>query len=61
MPSPTRFAEILRRAGLNVKRHSELFAPDCPDDVWVEAVGKEGWVAVTHDARIRYKPMSWLL
>jgi hypothetical protein len=51
-----RFPDILSVAGLNVRRHKELFAPDCPDDVWLEAIGKEGWIAVSHDTRIRYKP-----
>jgi hypothetical protein len=52
----TRFPEILVSAGLTVRRHRELFPPDCSDDVWLEIVGKAGWIAVTHDARIRYKP-----
>jgi hypothetical protein len=24
--------------------------------VWLEEVGKRGWIALTHDRRIRYKP-----
>jgi hypothetical protein len=48
--------EILRDAGLSVERHADHFAPDASDEVWLETVGREGWVAVTHDARIRYKP-----
>lgn len=51
-----RFPEILGAAGLQVERHANHFAPDCPDPVWLEEVGKRGWVAVTHDTRIRYKP-----
>ena len=50
------FPEILREAGLSVERHSDHFAPDRPDEEWLEAVGREGWIAITHDARIRYKP-----
>ena len=52
----TRFPDILAQAGLSVRRHRDLFPPDCPDEVWLEAVGREGWIAVSHDARIRYKP-----
>lgn len=52
----TRFPAILAEAGLTVNRHSDLFPPDCPDEVWLEDVGKKGWIAVTHDSRIRYKP-----
>ncbi len=52
----TRFPDILTDAGVNVRRYRDLFPPDCPDDIWLEAVGKEGWIAVSHDTRIRYKP-----
>ena len=50
------FPNILRDAGLTVVRHSELFPPDASDEQWLERVGAEGWIAVTHDWRIRYKP-----
>jgi hypothetical protein len=52
----TRFPNILADAGLSVRRHSDLFPPDCPDDIWLEAIGSEGWIAISHDTRIRYKP-----
>lgn len=52
----TRFPEILVAAGLEVRRHRDRFPPDCPDEVWLEAVGREGWIAISHDTRIRYKP-----
>jgi hypothetical protein len=51
-----RFAEILRSSGLTVERHADHFAPDTADEVWLEEVGKRGWIALTHDRRIRYKP-----
>jgi len=51
-----RFPEILAAAGLEVRRHRDHFPPDCPDEVWLEKVGKAEWIAVSHDARIRYKP-----
>jgi hypothetical protein len=51
-----RFPEILRANGLNVERHADHFAPETPDAVWLEEVGKRGWIAITHDQRIRYKP-----
>jgi len=50
------FPDILAAAGLKVERHSDHFKPACPDDEWLEAVGKKGWVAISHDRRIRYKP-----
>ena len=42
--------------GLTVERHADHFAHDTPDETWLEAVGKHGWIALTHDRRIRYKP-----
>lgn len=51
-----RFPEILRQAGLKVERHADHFPHDCPDEAWLADVGRRGWVAVTHDWRIRYKP-----
>ena len=50
------FPNILQEAGLSIVRHSELFAPDTADEKWLERAGAEGWIAVTHDRRIRYKP-----
>jgi len=52
----TLFPEILKGAGFTVERHGDLFPPDCPDEDWLAEVGKREWVALTHDARIRYKP-----
>lgn len=51
-----RFPAILREAGLSVERHDDHFRPDSPDEEWLRAVGKRGWVALSHDRRIRYKP-----
>jgi len=51
-----RFPEILRLGGLTVERHTDHFAPDAPDEAWLEEVGKRRWIALTHDRRIRYKP-----
>lgn len=51
-----RFASILSEAGLDVRRHADLFPANCADEEWLAHVGANGWIAVTHDARIRYKP-----
>ena len=51
-----RFPEILKSAGLQVERHADHFSQDCPDETWLEEVGRRGWIAITHDQRIRYKP-----
>ena len=50
------FPNILADAGLLVQRHRDHFAPDCPDVEWLSAVGGMGWVAITHNSRIRYTP-----
>jgi hypothetical protein len=51
-----RFPEILRSHGLTVERHADHFASDTPDEVWLETAGRRGWIVLTHDRRIRYKP-----
>ena len=51
-----RFPELLRSAGLIVEQHADHFAHDCADEIWLEQVGRRGWIAITHDSRIRYKP-----
>lgn len=50
------FPACLRAAGLQVERHADHFAPATPDEVWLPQVGRRGWVVLTHDERIRYKP-----
>ncbi len=50
------FPDILAAAGLSVERHRDHFAPDCADEVWLRSIGEQGWTALTHDRRIRYKP-----
>lgn len=51
-----RFPDVLQAAGLAVERHRDHFRHDCPDEEWLQAIGERAWVAITHDARIRYKP-----
>ena len=51
-----RFGEILKAGGLTIERHADHFAPNTPDEDWLAEVGKRGWIALTHDRRIRYKP-----
>jgi PIN like domain len=50
------FPAILRGAGLDVETHADHFQPSAPDEEWLTAIGERGWLAVTHDGRIRYKP-----
>lgn len=51
-----KFPAILAASGLSVERHADHFAPDCPDSEWLAVVSAKGWVGLTHDKRIRYKP-----
>lgn len=51
-----RFGDILVSAGLTVERHRDHFAHDCPDETWLSEVGRRGWIAITHNSRIRYTP-----
>lgn len=46
----------LREAGLDVQRHADHFDPATPDEVWLPEAGRRGWIVLTHDERIRYKP-----
>jgi hypothetical protein len=50
------FPAILRDAGLTVERHDDHFPHDCPDETWLQEIGTRDWIAITQDARIRYKP-----
>jgi hypothetical protein len=50
------FPTILKAAGLTVERHADHFAHDAPDHQWLAMVGAQGWVALTHNSRIRYTP-----
>ncbi|GLV49385.1 hypothetical protein TJA_24860 [Thermus sp. LT1-2-5] len=51
-----KFPHRLRELGLLVKAHDELFQPDTPDEIWIPQVCAQGWVILTLDARIRYRP-----
>lgn len=45
---------ILRQAGLRVERHDDHFPPTATDEEWLTEVGRRGWVALSHNKRIRY-------
>jgi hypothetical protein len=50
------FPAILRASGLTVERHHDHFAPNAPDEEWLRTAGEHGWIAISHDKRIRHKP-----
>jgi len=51
-----RFPEILKSAGVTVEQHKDHFASNAPDEEWLAGVSAHGWIALTRDRRIRYKP-----
>ena len=51
-----RFPDTLAAAGLMIARHADLFAPEAPDERWLEHCGRNGRIAITHNERIRYTP-----
>jgi predicted nuclease of predicted toxin-antitoxin system len=48
----------LVKSGLMVEIHDEHFARDEEDRVWLRAVGEMGWVVLTKDQRLRYRPLE---
>jgi len=50
-------AELIK-AGLVVEIHDDHFARDEEDRVWLQRVGEFGWVVLTKDQRLRYRPLE---
>ena len=48
----------LIKAGLAVEIHDDHFARDEEDRVWLQAVGERGWVVLTKDQRLQYRPLE---
>jgi len=48
-------AQALRNAGALVEVHSNHFAPNEQDAVWLAAVAGKGWIILTKDQKIRYR------
>jgi predicted nuclease of predicted toxin-antitoxin system len=41
-----------------VEIHDDHFARDADDRIWLRAVGERGWVVLTKDQRLRYRPLE---
>jgi hypothetical protein len=39
-----------------VHAHDDLFPQDTDDDVWLREAARRGWIVLTRDDRIRYRP-----
>lgn len=50
-----RLGEALTALGAPFIAYHEKFAPNAPDEEWLEVVGREGWIALTRDKNIRRK------
>ncbi len=50
--------EALENAGLELRLHGRLFAPDAPDAEWLPAVAENRWVLLTKDEKIRRRPIE---
>ena len=46
--------EALKKLGVPFERHLAHFPRGTPDETWLPLVGKNGWVLLTTDKRIRY-------
>ena len=51
-----KLGEALTKIGASFIPHHEKFEPACPDEKWLGAVGKQGWIVLTRDKNIRRKP-----
>ena len=50
-----KMAGILRAAGLKVEVHDDHLPQNVTDPEWLTLAGKNGWIVVTRDERIRYR------
>lgn len=46
-------ANALRANGANVEIHDDRFPVDAPDVVWLNEIGRFGWIVLSKDERIR--------
>lgn len=53
---PRSVADGLKRVRDDVIWLEDRFAPDTPDSEWLEEAGREGWLVITRDKRIRHRP-----
>lgn len=48
----------MREAGANVEHAGSAFASSTQDHVWLEGCGKQGWIVLNRDERIRYRRLE---
>jgi len=45
-------------AGEQAIAHDQRFPPDAPDVVWLAEAGRQHWIVLTKDKRIRYRELE---
>ena len=53
-------ATALREAGAVVERSTDHFAKGTKDEVWLARAGRNRWIVLTRDKRIRYRQLERL-
>lgn len=53
-----RIATGLRQAGAIVHIHDDYFPPNAKDEDWLTQVGRNSWIVLTKDHRIRYRNLE---
>jgi hypothetical protein len=49
----------MRAAGANVRHAGEAFAFGAQDQEWLTGAGSAGWIVLTRDKRIRFRPLEY--
>ena len=50
---PRTVADELKKVREDVVFKHDLFPPGTDDSIWLRRVGREGWLAITHDKHVR--------
>ncbi len=48
----------MRTAGYSVERHDDHFGPTTPDEIWLPFVARKGWIALSHNKKMRRVPFQ---
>jgi hypothetical protein len=51
-------ATALEQAGARIIRGSKHFPRGTPDETWLNECGRNGWIVLTRDKRIRYRVLE---
>lgn len=50
--------EAFRKAGIKFIVHDDHFPADAKDEEWLSKAGECGWIVLTKDDKIRYRPLE---